>query len=129
MASNLFVQKVRLKWAFPGSSKTGLAAYVCRSYGWSDLGNPSSIFQSVWMDPRKGDDGGTGLSPQMSENSLEVLQEDGRLSSLCWKCQREAGHIISGPACIFCGCHGTQVHWNLLPGTFSPQVASIDKGG
>lgn len=70
MASNLFVQKVRLKWAFPGSSKSGLAACVCWSYGWKDLGNPSSILLSVWLAPRKGDDGGVGLGPQMSENSL-----------------------------------------------------------
>lgn len=83
VASSLFVQKVRLKWDLPGSFKTGLAASVCRSYDWSDLGNPSSIFLSLWMDPRKGDDGGVGLSPQMSENFLEVLYADGCFSSLC----------------------------------------------
>lgn len=83
VASSLFVQKVRLKWALPGSSKTVLAASVCRSYDSSDLGNPSSIFLSLWMDPRKEDDGGVGLGPQMSENSLEVLRADGCFSSPC----------------------------------------------
>lgn len=89
MASNLFVQKVRLKWAFSGSSKSTLAACVCRSYGWNDLGNPSSILLSVCMTPRKRDDGGAGLDPQMSENSLDVLHADVYLSSPCWKCQKQ----------------------------------------
>ena len=102
----------------------------CLLVSWLDnLGNPSSILLSVWVAHKKRDDGGAGLGPQMSENSLDVLHVDGCLSSPRWKCQRKAAHTMFGPVHICCGLHSTQVHWNLLPGTFSPQVASIDKEG